>query len=80
MKTIGRTAASVAVALGLLVPVSTGGLSSAATPDPFEAMGVERVSALPPAPDVTFRSLEGRAVHLRDLRGRVALLGFFTTW
>jgi hypothetical protein len=28
---------------------------------------------------VAFRSLEGREVRLHDLRGRVVLLGFFTT-
>jgi peroxiredoxin len=33
-----------------------------------------------PAPDVTFRALDGRPARLSELRGRVVLLTFFTTW
>ena len=40
------------------------------------------VSANPPssAPDVAFRALDGRQVHLAEFRGRPVLLTFFTTW
>jgi cytochrome oxidase Cu insertion factor (SCO1/SenC/PrrC family) len=48
--------------------------------DPFEAMAAVRPAAPTPAPDVVFRSLDGRAVRLSDLRGTPVLLGFFTTW
>jgi cytochrome oxidase Cu insertion factor (SCO1/SenC/PrrC family) len=47
--------------------------------DPFEAMEVDRTGLPGPAPDLAFRSIDGREVRLRDLRGRVVLLGFFTT-
>jgi cytochrome oxidase Cu insertion factor (SCO1/SenC/PrrC family) len=47
--------------------------------DPFEAMEVDRTGLPVPAPDLAFRSIDGREVRLRDLRGRVVLLGFFTT-
>lgn len=47
--------------------------------DPFKAMAVQRPSNPGPAPDLTLPSLEGRAVHIKDFRGKVVLLGFFTT-
>ncbi|RME92603.1 MAG: TlpA family protein disulfide reductase [Verrucomicrobia bacterium] len=34
----------------------------------------------PPAPDFTLPDLDGRPVRLRDFRGRVVLLNFWTTW
>lgn len=48
--------------------------------DPFEAMAVLRSATPTPAPDLPFRSLDGRPVRLSDLRGKPVLLGFFTTW
>jgi len=54
-------------------------LSGAGSSDPFEAMAVHRPEQVVTAPDVVFLSLEGREVRLRDLRGKVVLLGFFTT-
>ncbi len=33
-----------------------------------------------PAPDIALRDLDGREVHLRDLRGKVVLLDFWATW
>lgn len=71
------------LALGLLSLALTLGarrVADAQSGDPFEAMRVIRPAAPLPAPDVTFRSLEGRDVRLADLRGKPVLLGFFTTW
>ncbi len=67
-----------ALALGLLVRLD--GAGADATPDPFDAMAIDRVAAPIPAPDVVFWTLEGREVRVGDLRGRLVLLGFFTTW
>ena len=64
-----------AVAILALAPVA--GATEAT--DPFAAMGVERPRELVPAPNLTFVSLEGGHVRLSDLRGKVVLLGFFTT-
>ena len=47
--------------------------------DPFQAMEVDRGGSPAPAPDVAFRALDGREVGLRELRGQVVVLGFFTT-
>lgn len=47
--------------------------------DPFEAMGVERPAKPFPAPDLAFTALDGRVARLGDLRGKVVLLGFFTS-
>jgi peroxiredoxin len=33
-----------------------------------------------PAPDVTFRRLDGEVARLESFRGRPILLTFFTTW
>ncbi len=67
----------ITVVLSLLVVVGVAPARSAG--DPFAAMAVDRTGLPVPAPDIAFRSLEGREVRLRDLRGRVVLLGFFTT-
>ena len=66
--------------VGLFMLIAVAGPSGGASGDPFETIGVERVAEPRPAPDVAFRTLDGRAADLRELRGRVVLLGFFTTW
>jgi peroxiredoxin len=38
------------------------------------------VTGTKPAPDFTVRSLGGRTVHLRDLRGKVVVVNFWATW
>jgi cytochrome oxidase Cu insertion factor (SCO1/SenC/PrrC family) len=50
-----------------------------AAADPFEAMAVQRPAEAVAAPDLVFVSPEGREARLGDLRGKVVLLGFFTT-
>lgn len=77
---MGRSALGVAVALALLIAALARATPAAETQDTFEAMAALRPAAPAPAPDLVFRSLEGREVRLRDLRGRPVLLGFFTTW
>ena len=75
-----RRALMVAAALsfGLLVRLDVA--EADATRDPFDAMAIDRVATPPAAPDVVFRTLDGREVRVGDLRGRLLLLGFFTTW
>ena len=70
-------AAAGGLILGLLAVVGAAPARSAS--DPFEAMDVDRAGLPVPAPDVAFRSLEGQEVRLGALRGKVVLLGFFTT-
>ena len=48
--------------------------------DPFVAMNALRVAPPEPAPEVTFRALDGSQVSLATLRGRPVVLTFFTTW
>jgi cytochrome oxidase Cu insertion factor (SCO1/SenC/PrrC family) len=71
------------VSLGLALGLLGAHLGAVATgrprPDPFEAMDVERADGVAPAPDLTFQTLDGREVRLHELRGKVVLLGFFTT-
>ena len=47
--------------------------------DPFDAMTVQRPAELMTAPGLAFTALDGRQVRLSELRGKVVLLGFFTT-
>jgi cytochrome oxidase Cu insertion factor (SCO1/SenC/PrrC family) len=60
------------------VIVGAKGLAQAAE-DPFDSLAVQRLAQQAPAPDLALPSLEGRTIHLKDFRGKVVLLGFFTT-
>lgn len=64
---------------GLVLVAPAGGLPAPPAVDPFEAMVVHRPVEPFPAPDLALRSLDGRTVQLKALRGQVLLLGFFTT-
>ena len=79
MRRLGRIGISVAVTVGLLLPLVAGLVNVRAAGDPFEAMAVARVAEVAPAPDLAFQTLAGREVRLHELRGKVVLLGFFTT-
>lgn len=76
---MGRAAlrlTAVALLLVVVVPlIAQGGGSK----DPFDALGVHRPAEPFPAPDLTFQTLDGREARLRELRGKIVLLGFFTT-
>jgi hypothetical protein len=50
-----------------------------AAEDLFAGMVVQRPAQLEPAPALALPTLEGNTVHLQDFRGKVVLLGFFTT-
>jgi len=76
---VGTRALRVAAA-GLLLGAVTATSPGDAQPDPFVAMNALRVTPPAPAPDATFRALDGRRASLDTLRGRSVLLTFFTTW
>lgn len=69
----------IALASAFLALVLIGVASGQARKDPFDAMGVHRPLEPVPAPEFVFRSLDGGEARLHDLRGKVVLLGFFTT-
>jgi len=79
MRVRGLMTLVLAATLGLLVPAPAG-FATGVPADPFAALGVERLADPSPAPDVRFRSIEGAEVRASDLRGKVVLLGLFTTW
>lgn len=69
----------IAAAPAFLALFLTGVASGQTGKDPFDAMGVHRPVEPGPAPELVFRSLDGGEARLHDLRGKVVLLGFFTT-
>jgi cytochrome oxidase Cu insertion factor (SCO1/SenC/PrrC family) len=64
----------VVVALALL---AVGGVGAA--PD-FVSLQVQPYQPPKPAPAFSLPSIDGRTVRLEDLRGKVVLLFFWTTW
>lgn len=50
-----------------------------AAEDLFSALGAERLVTPRAAPDLVLPSLDGGTIRLKDLRGKVVLLSFFTT-
>jgi cytochrome oxidase Cu insertion factor (SCO1/SenC/PrrC family) len=76
---VGRAAlrlTSAALPLVAVVPLTA---PAGGRKDPFDALGVHQPAEPFPAPDLTFRTLDGRETGLKELRGRIVLLGFFTT-
>lgn len=45
----------------------------------FAALDVQQPPTPTPAPELALPDLNGQTVRLNDLRGKVVLLGFFTT-
>lgn len=61
------------------VAVAFAATAAHAAPD-FASMQVIPYDPPKPAPAFTLPDLNGKEVHLSDLRGRVAMLFFWTTW
>jgi hypothetical protein len=64
--------------ISALVLIGTIGPAQAAE-DLFASMAIQRPAQLDPAPILALPNLKGNTVHLQDFRGKVVLLGFFTT-
>lgn len=72
---VGTLAAALMLALVSLSSTAVG----QDVKDPFDAMGVQRPGEPLPAPDLVFTTIDGRQARLSELRGKVVLLGFFST-
>ncbi len=71
---------------GILAAVLVSGLlleMSPAAEDPelrFKELGVTRIPDIPPPMDFELPDLEGRRVRLSELKGKVVVINFWTTW
>jgi len=66
------------VTLGLLFLATVGPVRGAG--DPFETLGVQMIPEPAPSPALSLPDLAGRVVAIPDeFRGKVVLLGFFTS-
>ena len=70
---------TVASALTFMLAAAPSTVAGQGARDPFEAMSVQRPAEPVPAPDLVFLTAEGREARLGELRGKVVLLGFFTS-
>jgi thiol-disulfide isomerase/thioredoxin len=77
-----RVAVEVAVAVGVAAGLVGGVAWWGAAPPAGAARGfaVQRPAAAAPAPEVTLADLDGRAVRLGDLLGRVVLVNLWASW
>jgi len=75
---VERVSLTVGVVFILLIGAPFGATAGGAK-DPFDAMAVHRPVELLPVPEFVFTSLDGWEARLTDLRGKVIVLGFFTT-
>jgi cytochrome oxidase Cu insertion factor (SCO1/SenC/PrrC family) len=48
--------------------------------DLMASMNITRIAESPKAPDFVLQDLEGKSFRLSDLRGKVVLINFWTTW
>ena len=48
--------------------------------DLMASMKITRIAESPKAPDFVLKDLEGKSYRLSDLRGKVVLVNFWTTW
>jgi cytochrome oxidase Cu insertion factor (SCO1/SenC/PrrC family) len=73
----------VLAALLALAPVALGNSALASTqtqaPD-FNSMQVQTYAPPKPAPALSLPDLQGKTVHLSDLKGKVVLVFFWATW
>ncbi len=48
--------------------------------DLLAAMKITKIAESPDAPDFVLKDLEGKSYRLSNLRGKVVLVNFWTTW
>jgi len=77
--TMDLTAHGRQMIIAVVVAASLAATAAAAAPD-FASMQVQRLEPAKPAPAFELPDLAGKAQRLADLRGKVVLLFFWTTW
>jgi peroxiredoxin len=72
---IGTTALTLFACSGTQTPDQTETHASLETPEPRKLVAAGQM-----APDFTLQTIDGETVSLSDLRGRVVVIDFWTTW
>ncbi len=70
------------IVFAALLSFNTGAKSKDIPPDQdlMASMKITRIAESPKAPDFVLQDLEGKSFRLSDLRGKVVLVNFWTTW
>lgn len=67
--------------LGILLAAPSASEVVTDSPDRhFKLLGVTRIPNIPPPVDFELLDLDGRKVRLSDLKGKVVVINFWTTW
>ena len=74
-----RSTRVLAAALAMIITVAVSPATGWAAPD-FAALQIVPYESPKPAPAFELPDLDGRVQRLADLRGKVVLLFFWTTW
>lgn len=46
----------------------------------IDSRGIVRIEEKVKAPDFVLKDIEGKSIRLRDLRGNLVMINFWTTW
>jgi peroxiredoxin len=66
--------------VSLLIKNNTFSVNGADNADYFEGLGIHRFEDKFKAPDFSLKNLEGEAVNLENLKGKIVFLNFWATW
>lgn len=76
----GRGVAFGLTFVGIAVALFAAATLAGATPEFFQALGIQAPQEMVEAPEFALADATGKTVRLKELRGRYVFLNFFATW